>query len=172
MDDKKPKRIQIGEIAAAHGVRGLVKVRCFNDNPETLETYAPIFTSETGGETVRITLKHQSGGALVAEIEDIASRDSAEELRGTGLWVDRSTLPAIEEEGQYYHADLIGLSVAGKDNTPIGKIIAIENFGAGDLFEIKPPTGPSFYLPFIDEYVLSVDLAAGLVVADVPEGLR
>ncbi len=165
-------RIQIGEITTAHGVRGLVKVRCFNDNPETLENYAPLFTSENGSDSVCLTLKHQAGGALVAEIEGITDRDQAEKMRGTGLWVDRSTLPEIEEEGQYYHVDLIGLSVVDKDNNPVGKIIAVENFGAGDLFEIKPPMGPSFYLPFINDYVTKIDIPAGLIIADVPEGLR
>jgi 16S rRNA processing protein RimM len=169
---KKAKRLQIGEITTAHGVRGLVKVRCFNDDPETLESYAPLYTSPDGNETIALSLKHQAGGALIAEIDGVSDRDQAEKLRGTGLWVDRAALPDIVEEGQYYHVDLIGLTVVDKDDNPIGKIIAVENFGAGDMFEIRPLSGPTFYLPFIDEYVLSIDIAGGVAVADIPEGLR
>lgn len=164
-------RICIGEIATAHGVRGLVKVRYFGDNPEALEEYGPLFTTETGDASVTLRLKHEAGGAIIAEVSGISDRNAAEKLRGTQLWTERRALPKIEEEGVYYHADLIGLEARTADGTVIGSVNAVENFGASDLLEIKPPGGKKFFLPFVDDYVGAVDLDAGTVIIEIPEGL-
>lgn len=163
------KRICVGEITSAHGVRGFVKVRCFGDDPETLVKY-DLYTSEDGAEIVHLDLKHMAGGALVAEVEGVADRNEAEKMRGMKLWVDRDALPELEDA--YYHADLIGLEARGPDGAAIGTVISVQNFGASDLLEIKPESGKAFYLPFIDEYVGEIDLAARTVAVDIPEGLR
>ena len=163
------KRICIGEISTVHGVRGLVKVRAYGDDPKTLEKYGPLFTSETGTETQILTLKHQAGGIWVAEVKGITDRDVAAKLRGTKLWLNRDALPELE--GAYYHDDLIGLIAKDEKGTIIGTIEAVENFGAGDLLDIKPEGKPSFYLPFVDSYVLEVDLESKTVTVDLPEGI-
>ena len=165
------KRICIGEIATAHGVRGLVKVRCFGDDPSVLESYGPLYTTETGDKTMTLRLKHEAGGAAIAEVEGIRDRNDAEKLRGTRLWTERQALPPIAEEGIYYHADLIGLEAHTADGAVVGTVTAVENFGASDLLEIKPPAGKKFFLPFVDDYVGEVDLDAGTVIVEIPEGL-
>ncbi len=165
------KRICVGEIATVHGVRGLVKVRAYGDDAQTLQQYGPLYTSETGDKTHTITLKHQSGGAWIAEVDGITDRNDAEKLRGTQLWLDRDRLPAIEEDGGFYHVDLIGLKAVDLDGKDWGEVIAVENFGASDLLEIKPEGKPSFYIPFVDSFVPDVNLETGIVTIDMPEGL-
>lgn len=162
------KRICVGEITSAHGVRGFVKVHCFGDDPETLVKY-DLYTSEDGAEIVHLDLKHMAGGALVAEVEGVADRNEAEKMRGMKLWVDRDALPELEDA--YYHADLIGLEARTEEGAVVGTVTAVENFGASDLLEIKPPAGKKFFLPFVDDYVGEVDLDAKTVIVEIPEGL-
>lgn len=172
MTSSKQGRICVGEISTAHGVRGLVKIKPYGDDPQTLERYGPLFTSETGDQSHKITLKHQAGGAWIAEIDGITDRNDAEKLRGTPLWLDRNLLPVLDaEEDGYYHSDLIGMRVIGIDGIEWGKVIAVENFGASDLLEIKPADQASFYLPFVDSFVPEVNLDTGIITIDMPAGL-
>lgn len=162
------KRIHIGEIATVHGVRGLVKVRCFGDDIETLEKFGPLFIAETGDKTVTLKLKHQAGGAWIAEVDGITDRNIAETLRGTQLWLDRDALPELDDA--YYYEDLVGLDVRDHAGQSIGKILAIQNFGASDLVEIQPVTGKSYFLPFTDDYVPNVDIDGGFIIVEIPAG--
>lgn len=172
LSSPKQGRICVGEISTAHGVRGLVKIRSYGDDPQTLEQYGPLFTSESGGQSLKIILKHQAGGAWIAEVSGIDDRNDAEKLRGTQLWLDRALLPDLDEEEEgYYHSDLVGMRVIGLDGIEWGEVIAIDNFGAGDLLEIKPAGKPSFYLPFVDSYVPEVNLDTGIITIDMPAGL-
>lgn len=163
------KRICLAKITTAHGIKGQVKLHVYTEDPQSLEDYGPLFTSETGTATLKITLASPMNKFWLANIEDIADRTAAEKLRGTELWVDRDKLPA-PEEGQHYHADLIGLPAQDDQGSEIGKIIAVVNFGAGDLLDIQPPDASSFYLPFTKDYVRAVN--DGSVTVYVPEGLR
>jgi 16S rRNA processing protein RimM len=142
----------------------LVKVSVFADDPALLDQ-TPLFTSEKTDQTLTLTLKSSGGkGIWLAEIPAVTDRNAAEKLRGTELWLDREALPDIEEEdGVYYHADLVGLTAQNEAGQKIGTVIAVKNFGAGDLLEIKPETGGSFYLPFTADFVPSVDVKAGSV---------
>lgn len=163
------QRICVGEIATVHGVRGLVKVRSYGDDIETLEQYGKLFTSETGDKALKLSIKHQAGGAWVAEIEGINDRNIAETYRGTQLWIDRAALPELDDG--YYQEDLIDLEVRNAGNTVIGKILSVQNFGASDLIEIQPADGGKvFFLPFVDDYVPVVNLDDGFVTVDIPEG--
>ncbi len=165
-------RICLGEIAAAHGIRGAVKVRFFGEDPMLLETSGPLFTSEQGPESLKMTIDGRQKDVLLVKIEGVTDRNRAETLRGTKLWIARERLPALKNDRQYYQADLIGLSVLDGNGDSLGKLIAVENFGAGDLLEIKPDDAPSFYLPFTRENVPHVDVAGGSVTVNIPEGLR
>ena len=166
---EKSQRICVGEISTAHGVRGLVKVRVYGDDPQTLQKYGPLHTDETGNKTYTLTLKHKAGGIWIAAVEGIMDRNAAEPLRGTKLWLDRDKLPDLEDG--FYHEDLKGMDVVTQDGTDLGKVIGVENFGASDLLDVKPKGKPSFYVPFVDEYILSVDEDARVITIDLPEGL-
>lgn len=163
------KRILIGEIATAHGIKGFVKVRSFADD-ETLLEHQPLFTDEEADKTITIKLKNALKGDWVAEVIGVADRNEAERLRGTKLYINREDLPAAEH-GEYYIEDLKGLKVVDGHGKEIGTLLSVENFGASDLLDIKPPSGASFYLPFTDQTVTSIDMDAGTITVDMPEGL-
>lgn len=163
-----PPRICLGKIVTAHGVKGLVKVACFGEEPESLEKYGPLFTGEAGPQTVRLHLKSAVKGMFLAEIEGVSDRNAAEALRGTMLYVERAALPE-PEEGQYYHVDLIGLDAYDPSDEPMGRVISVQNFGAGDLLEIAPPGGKTFLVPFMKDFVGDVDIKKKTVVIIVPE---
>ena len=161
------KRILIGEIATAHGIKGFVKVRAFVDDESLLEG-DHVFVKESGDKTIKLTLKNQMKGDWLAEVKGVADRNAAELLRGTKLYIDRDAMPETDD-GEYYIEDLKGLRVIDKDGKEIGTVLSIENFGASDLIDIKPPAGASFYIPFTDDTVLGVDFDNGTVTVEIPE---
>ena len=162
----KNERVQIGQITTAHGIKGLVKIRCDAEDETLLE--GGVYTSESGSETIRIQLKNPMKTVWLAEVEGITDRNAAEGLRGTNLYINRDALPDLSE-GEFYYIDLIGRLVLDEDNKTLGTLVAVENFGASDLFEIKPPTGASFYLPYTDECV--IEIREDAVIARIPDGL-
>lgn len=162
-------RICLGKIVTAHGVKGLVKVACFGEEPESLEKYGPLFIDEDGPQTVSLRLKSAMKGVFLAEIEGVNDRNAAEALRGTVLYVARDSLPE-PEEGQYYHVDLIGLDAVDPSGEPLGRVISVQNFGADDLLEIAPPGGKTFLVPFLKDFVGDIDLKKKTAVILVPEG--
>lgn len=168
-DQSSARRVCLGVIATAHGVRGLVKVLCEADDPHMLDQNGPLFTSENGPATLSLILKNSMGKYWLAEVEGIGDRDAALTLRGTKLWIERDKLPGLESEDEFYIEDLIGLRAEDSDGNDAGTILAVENFGAGDLLEIKPPQGASYYLPFTKANVPTLSLADGKVVI-VPHG--
>lgn len=161
-------RIRLGKITTVHGVKGLVKVAIYGDRPQSLEDCGPLFTSETGADEIALTLKNPMGKIWLAAVDNVTDRTTAEKLRGTELWVDRERLPA-PDEGEYYHADLVGLTALDEAGNPSGTVIAVEDFGAGPLLEIQPTGTGSFYLPFTDSYIPAVNIADGTVTVRIPE---
>ena len=144
--DQSPKRICLGVIAQAHGVKGLVKILPYGEDPYLIEEV----------EGFDITLKNPHGKYFLAEIEGVNSREDVEAIKGTELFIDRDKLPE-PDEGEYYIEDLVGIRCvnanSGKD---AGVIIAVHNFGAGDLLEIKPKSGETYLIPFNDDHVPEV----------------
>ncbi len=162
------KRVCLGKIVGAHGVKGLVKVLPFGDDPLLIETLGPAYTSETGPGTLSIAMKNSAGNKYwLAAVDGVTERNGAEALRGTELYVPRESLPKIENENSFYFSDLVGIKALNDAGKEIGEIIAVQNFGAGDLLEIKPPMGESYYLPFNKEFVKNVDLEGRTMLADV-----
>lgn len=159
-------RICIAKIATAHGIKGLVKLHVFVENPQLVN--GKLFTGETGDNTLAIKLKNHAAKHWLAEVDGITDRTEAEKLRGTNLYIDKSTLPAPAED-EFYFSDLIGLPCVDENGTEIGKVIATDNFGAGDLLEIQPSGGESFYLPMTDENVLNIQ--KNKIIVSIPEGL-
>ena len=158
--------ICVARIGAAHGVRGAVKLWTFTEDPLAVQRYGPLSTKD-GARQFEVTHAREAKDHLVATLKGIATREDAERLNGLELYVAREKLPATDDD-EYYHADLIGLTAVTTADAPLGRVIAIHNFGAGDIIEIAPPQGPTLLLPFTNAVVPSVDLAAGRVVIELP----
>ncbi len=162
-----PSQICVARIGAAHGVRGEVKLWTFTEDPLAVKRYGPLVTKD-GARQFEVTRAREAKGHLVAALKGVATREDAERLNGVELYVAREKLPATEED-EYYHADLIGLAAVTHAGEPLGRVIAIHNFGAGDIIEIAPPQGATLLLPFTNAVVPSVDLAGGRVVIELPD---
>lgn len=163
------KSILIAEIGAAHGVRGEVRVKAHTADPLAVADYGPLHDSR--GSVFRVkSLRHLKDDMLVVAFEGVTDRNAAEKLNRTKLHVDRSVLPPPEEE-EFYHADLIGLAVETTGGESIGTVVAVVNFGADDLLEVRRPGARSVYIPFTRAVVPTLDFAAGKAVIDPPEGL-
>src|SRR3954467_12899762 len=161
-----PSQICVARIGAAHGVRGAVKLWTFTEDPLAVQRYGPLATKD-GARQFEVTHARPAKGHLVATLKGVATREEAERLNGLELYVARDKLPATDAD-EYYHADLIGLAAVSAATQPIGRVIAIHNFGAGDIIEIAPPHGATMLLPFSNAVVASVDLAGGRVVIELP----
>lgn len=162
------RKICVGIIAGPHGVRGLVRLHSFMEDPYSIEEAKPL-TDEAGKRSFVVKLKSAAKDFFIAEIEGVDSREKAEALRSTKLYVARSALPK-EEKGEYYEADLIGLGVFNKTGCNFGTVRDVHNYGAGTFLEIGTTKKDCFMLPFTDACVPEVDMKLGRVVIDPPEG--
>ena len=162
--------ICVARIGAAHGVRGAVKLWTFTEDPLAVKHYGPL-TTKDGTRQFEVTHAREARDHLVATLKGIATREEAERLNGVELYIARDKLPETDE-GEYYHADLIGLAAVNAANEPIGRVLAIHNFGAGDIIEIAASQGTSLLLPFTNAVVPTVDLAAGRVVIELPDEIE
>ncbi|MFQ5775805.1 MAG: ribosome maturation factor RimM [Kiloniellaceae bacterium] len=161
------RRVCVGVIAGAHGVRGLVRIKSFTEDPANLAAYGPL-SDEGGGRRFEVTLAGRTRGALLARIEGVADRNAAQALSGTRLYVARAALPEPEEE-EYYHADLIGLRAEDPAGRALGRVAAVHDFGAGDVLEIERAEEEPLLVPFTKAAVPVVDLAGGRLVVEPPE---
>jgi 16S rRNA processing protein RimM len=160
--------ICIGAIAGAFGVAGEVRLKSFCSEPTDIASYGPLL-SEDGRCEYHITLTRPVAGGLGARIRGISTREQAEALRGTSLFVPRDRLPSLPDD-EFYHADLIGLPAYDTGGDLIGRVTAVYNHGAGDILEISPAGHKSaLLLPFTAAIVPNVDLAAGRIVIDLPD---
>jgi 16S rRNA processing protein RimM len=162
-------RVLLGEIGAAQGLKGEVRLRSYTQDPAAIARYGAL-DDEHGGkieiESLRVTPK-----ALIARIKGVTTRNAAEALNGTRLYVARSRLPKRDEE-EWFHSDLIGLAAVDDQGEPVGTVVAVQNFGAGDLIEVKPAKGgPTVLVPFTRETVPEVDVEGGRLTLVPPEGL-
>jgi 16S rRNA processing protein RimM len=161
-------RICIGAIAGAFGITGEVRLKSFCSVPEDIGLYGTL-SSEDGSRQFRITLTRPVAGGFGARIAGVATREAAEALRGTSLFVERSRLPSLPDD-EFYHADLIGLAAVDTGGVPLGTVTAVHNHGAGDIIEISPIRHKSaLLLPFTKLIVPNVDLAAGRLIVDLPD---
>ena len=138
------RRIALAAVAGAQGVKGELRLKLFSDSVKSLSRHGALYV---GGVERRLLALRDGGKIVVARFEGISDRSAAEALRGSLVEVDRATLPQLEE-GEYYHADLIGLEAIGRDGNRVGTVAAIENYGAGDLLEIEQPDGRKSLIPF------------------------
>ena len=164
---KAAERICLGVMVGAHGVRGLVKVKAFTEVPEDVAAYGAV-SDEGGKRRWTLEIAGRAKGVVLARVAGVSDRDQAQALHGTRLYVERSALPALEEEEVFYHADLVGLRVEDTTGQALGQVQAVENYGAGDLLEIVDAEGRSQMLPFTRAAVPEVDLAGGRLVVQPP----
>ena len=162
-------RVCVGQILGVHGVRGLVKLASFTADPQSLAAYGSVTDAE-GTRRFDLELLSSQKGHWLARLKGIDDRDAAQALSGLRLYVDRERLPTAEED-EFYHADLIGLSVEEPGGKVLGKVAAVHNFGAGDVLEIEAPSGERPLLPFTKAVVPVVDLPGRRIVVEVPNEL-
>jgi 16S rRNA processing protein RimM len=163
------RRVLMGIITGAHGVRGEVRVKSFTAEPKAIAGYGPL-EDEGGGRRFALALRGAVKGVLIARLDGVADRNAAERLKGTRLYLPRAALPAPGED-EFYHADLVGLAVALKDGTELGRVRAVLAFGAGDSLEVEKSAGGVVIVPFTAAVVPVVDIKGGRLVVDPPEGL-
>ena len=157
----------VGAISGAYGVRGEVRLKSFCAEPEDIETYAPLST-EDGARSFSVVITGRIKNGLTARLGGVGSKEEADALKGVRLYVPRDCLPALPDD-EFYHADLIGLEVVDTGGTLLGQVRSVQNHGASDLLEIAGPgLKTTVLLPFTQEAVPTVDLAAGRIIADPP----
>ncbi len=160
--------ILVGRVAGAFGVRGEVRITSFTAQALTLVDYRSLLR-EDGSPGLTLTAGRVAKGGVVARATEIETRDQAEAARGLRLYIPRARLPAVEDEDEFYVADLIGLSVVSADGETLGHVRSVRDFGAGDLLEIAPPMGESWWLPFTKDAVPQVRMADRVIVAVKPD---
>jgi 16S rRNA processing protein RimM len=171
MAGRGERKVLLGVVAAAHGVRGEVRIRSFCAEPADIGAYGPL--SDEGGTrlfTVRPS-RVSTRGDVIARIDGVADRTAAEALRGLRLYAARGTLPPAGP-GEWYEDDLIGLAARGPDGRDWGAVLAVHDFGAGTVLELSGGVhGRSFMVPFSDAAVPAVDVEGGRITVDPPDGL-
>ena len=163
MSEGGERRIALAAVAGAHGIKGELRLKLFREGAESLSVHDKLFV---GGAERRLLAIRDAGKTAVARFEGISDRSGAERLRGMLVEVDRSALPTLED-GEYYHADLIGLVAVDAAANLVGTVVAVENFGAGDLLDIENRDGKRSLIPFKPGIA---DLADDRIVVD-PEFL-
>ena len=159
MSESGERRIALAAVAGAHGVKGELRLKMLSESIDSLSRHESLYV---GGEERRLVSIRDGGRTAVARFEGMNDRAAAEALRGSLIEVDRASLPPLEE-GEYYHADLIGLAAVDDKEMPVGTVVGVENFGAGDLLEIELEGGKRSLIPFRPGIA---DLRDGRVVLD------
>jgi 16S rRNA processing protein RimM len=164
------ERVCVAQIGAPHGVRGEVRLRVFTDDPAAIADYGPL-QSEDGGRSFELAGVRPAKDHLVARLKGVDDRDAAAALTNQKLYVPRERLPATGDDDTFYHADLVGLAAVSTAGDTLGTVVAVHNFGAGDLLELQPEgSGATVMLPFTRACVPQVDIAGRRIVIDPPAG--
>ncbi|MFP3945113.1 MAG: ribosome maturation factor RimM [Alphaproteobacteria bacterium] len=164
-----PDHVAVGAVTGPHGVRGRLRVKPFTARPEDIAAYGPVTTAD--GRRFGLSIEGAAKGTLIVRIEGVETREAAEALKGAMLYVPREALPEPEED-EFYHADLLGLEAVEVTGERLGRVAAVHDFGAGDLLEIElAAEDRTVLVPFTRDAVPQIDLAAGRLVCDLPEGL-
>jgi 16S rRNA processing protein RimM len=160
--------LMVGRVAGAFGIKGEVRITTFTADPLSLVDYKTLLR-EDGSPGLTLTGGRIAKGGVVVRAKEIETREQAEAARGLRLYIPRELLPDTNDEDEFYVADLVGLDVVSVEGEALGRVKSVHDFGAGDLLEIEPPQGPSWWLPFTREAVPEVSIADRRVVAVKPE---
>ena len=164
MPEPLPNPVLMATIGGAHGIQGECRVRSFTENPLDLGAYGPLSDAKGNQWTIK-SVRPQKNVVLV-RFAEISDRTAAERANGLELFVDRSVLPTPQESDEFYLEDLEGLEARNSAGETIGRIVAVHNFGAGDILEIMPPAGASVMIPFSEAAVPQIDLDENMIVVD------
>ncbi len=163
-------RVIVGAIGGAFGVQGEVRLKSYCAHPHAIADYAPLY-AEDGRAFAQIVLTGQLKNGFTARIDGVVTKEDADALRNTNLYADRAVMPSLPDD-EYYYADLMGLTVVDTGGVTLGKVKNVMDHGAGDLLEITVSgQSETVLLPFTQAAVPTVDIGAGRIVADPPEGL-
>lgn len=166
VDPAREPLVCVAVVAAPHGVRGALRLRCFTERPESVASYGPVYDA-SGTRLFSLTVRGAARDGVIVTADGVTDRTAAERLRGLRLHVPRSALPATGED-EFYVEDLVGLEAIRPDGAPIGRIAAVSNFGAGDVVELAARDGATLTLPFTKDCFPEIDLAARRVVCRPP----
>lgn len=173
-DDNRPgegggaRRVLLGHITGAHGIRGAVLVRSYTAEPGAIADYGPL-EDEAGQETFTLSVEGATAKGIICRVAGVGDRNGAERLKGVALYVPRDRLPPAED-GEYYYADLVGLAAVTETGAALGEVVAVLNYGAGDILEVRPDGVKRTDLyPMTEAVVVGVDLAGGVVVIAPPD---
>ena len=159
------RRLLLATVGAPHGVRGEVRLKVFAVDPASLRAYGPL--ADDSGRRFELERVRPGKEVAIAKFRGVDDRNAAEALNGISLTVERDRLPAPDED-EFYHADLIGLAAVDQAGEALGTVVAVQNFGAGDLLEIAPPRGPTTLVAFTKAAVPAVDIAGGRIIVVPP----
>ena len=164
------RRVCVGAIAGAFGVRGEVRLKSFCADPAAIGDYSPLF-DESGERKFDVRITQGVKNGFAARLSGVMTKEQADALKGLRLFADRDKLPSLPDD-EFYHTDLMGLEVFDAGGEKVGRVKAVQNHGAGDILELDVGPGkPAVLVPFTLAIVPTVDLAAGRIVIDPPEGL-
>jgi len=170
-EDKFANRVLMGQIGAAHGIQGQVRIKSHTQDPLELKKYSPLTTNRAGLE-ITIKKARLNKTVIVATIEGVTDRTAAETLNGVKLYVTREELPETEDEDEFYQTDLIGLEARLEDGNKYGTITAVQNHGAGDVLEVRPVRGPSELFMFTKMIVPTINITDGYVTLVLPSEIE
>lgn len=171
MRPRQDTRICVAQIGAAHGLKGEVRLWSYTEEPAAVARYGAL-TTEDGSRQIEIVQLRAEKDYFIAKLRGIEDRNAAEALRNARLYVARERLPAPDDADTFYHADLIGLAAVDPDGNALGDVIAIHNYGAGDIVEIRLADGSTQMFPFHEAVVPQIDIAAGRMTIVPPEEIE
>ena len=161
--------LPIGVIVGPQGIRGQFKVKPFTVKPQSISAYGPV-TTDSGRQLILQIMFVNAKGLAIVSADGVDTRDAAELLRGGKLYIARDSLPK-PDHGEFYHADLLGMMVNGQDGAQLGNLVAIHDFGAGEIAELATGKGSTIMVPFGGDYLIAVDMTAKEICLLVPDGL-
>ncbi len=171
MPDEDAKRVCLGRAVGARGLKGEVRIKTFTEDPLAIGAYGPL-QDEARTRQFEISSVQTSKDGVVARLKGISTREEADALKGVEFYVDRDRLPDVEDDSTFYFEDLIGLVAIDENGSALGQVVAVQNFGAGDLLEVRPATGGATVLvPFTREIVPDIDKETGWLLMLAPEGI-
>jgi len=160
--------VALGVISGAHGIRGQVKIKTFTGYAEDIAAYGAL--QDSCGKIYDITVTSVVKEGIVACVAGVTDRTQAEKLKNKELYIERSRLPAPEED-EYYYTDLIGLEVYTSEQALYGKVVSINNYGAGDIVEIALPAGETALLPFTRATFFQINIKEKKILVNLPEAI-